>query len=175
MSQRLFYSAGLAVYITLGVKGHHLPLTKAQIGRCGELFVQYALLLRRIESAPMTTDTGIDLVAYSSQTLRPHTIQVKTNLQPKPSGGKGKDLLDWWLPHHSPAQLIALVDLSLERVWMFKTEEIDSIAQQKSPHKYHLYMYTDSTHVPKKKDRRAHVHEFDDFLLEARAHSLFDA
>ena len=38
----------------------------------------------------MTTDSGIDLVAYASTTAIPHTIQVKTNLKPKPGGGKGK-------------------------------------------------------------------------------------
>lgn len=43
-------------------------LRTAQIGRCGELLVQYLLLLRGIESAPMTTDSGIDLVAYAAKT-----------------------------------------------------------------------------------------------------------
>ena len=39
-------------------------LTTQQRGRCGELLVQYILLKHGIESAPLTTDTGIDLVAY---------------------------------------------------------------------------------------------------------------
>ena len=39
-------------------------LATQQIGRCGELLVQYILLKHRIESAPLTTDVGIDLVAY---------------------------------------------------------------------------------------------------------------
>ena len=42
-----------------------MKLKTAQIGRCGELFVQYQLLLRGIESAPMSTDAGVDLVAYA--------------------------------------------------------------------------------------------------------------
>jgi hypothetical protein len=42
-----------------------MKLTTAQIGRAGELLVQEQLLLHGIESAPLTTDTGIDLVAYS--------------------------------------------------------------------------------------------------------------
>ena len=92
--------------------GDELALSKAQIGRCGELLVQYRLLRRRIESAPMTTDAGIDLVAYSPNSVRPVTIQVKTNLQPKPGGGRGKLALDWWISEASPAELVALVDLA---------------------------------------------------------------
>jgi len=38
-----------------------IKLTTAQIGRAGELLVQQRLLLFGIESAPLTTDTGIDL------------------------------------------------------------------------------------------------------------------
>lgn len=37
--------------------------TKSQIGRCGELLVQYHLLKLGIESAPMTTDSGVDRLA----------------------------------------------------------------------------------------------------------------
>ena len=66
-----------------------MKLTKAQIGRCGELLVQYALLSRGVESAPMSTDTGIDLVAFFPASKLPATIQVKTNHAAKPSGGKG--------------------------------------------------------------------------------------
>jgi hypothetical protein len=40
-------------------------LTSLQIGRCGELLVQHRLLKLGIESAALTTDTGIDLVAYA--------------------------------------------------------------------------------------------------------------
>ena len=74
--------------------------------------VQYLLLLRGIESAPMTTDSGIDLVVYSPTTAMPATIQVKTNLRAKPGGGKDKLALDWWLPEHSALPNLSLVDLS---------------------------------------------------------------
>ena len=63
--------------------------------------MQFQLLMHGIESAPLTTDSGIDLVAYAPKGARPVTIQVKTNLKPKPSGGKGKDALDWWVDHTS--------------------------------------------------------------------------
>jgi len=123
----------------------------------------------------MSTDTGIDLVAYSSKTRLPQTIQVKANLKSKPGGGKGKAALDWWLPHECPAQLIALVDLSSQRIWLFKTTEIPRIAQQRSKTKFHIYMFTDPTHRPIKANRLAHAHEFGGYLIENRAHELFDA
>jgi len=44
-------------------------LATQQIGRCGELLVQYILLKHRIESAPLTTDVGIDLVAYPGRVV----------------------------------------------------------------------------------------------------------
>jgi hypothetical protein len=118
-------------------------LSTAQIGRCGELLLQFQLLQYGIDSAPMSTDAGIDLVAYSPTTKQPITIQVKTNLKPKPGGGKGKAALDWWIPEDTPAQLIALGDLSTQRFWLFTTQEIESVAQQKSSSRYHVYMYTD--------------------------------
>lgn len=150
-----------------------MQLSKAQIGRCGELLVQYALLTRGIESAPMSTDTGIDLVAYSPITQEPSTIQVKTNLQAKPGGGGGKAALDWWVPHESPAQLIALVDMSSPRIWLLRTLEMPLVAQQRSSTKFHIYMYTDPTHRPRKVGRLAHAYEFGHFLLENRVHELF--
>ena len=67
----------------------HKKLTTQQIGRLGELLVQYELLRNGIESAPITTDAGVDLVAYSEIRGRSFTIQVKTNLAPKPGGGEG--------------------------------------------------------------------------------------
>jgi hypothetical protein len=61
-----------------------VTLSTAQIGKCGEMLVQYRLLLLAIESAPMSTDTGIDLVLYSPECASATTVQVKTNLRPKP-------------------------------------------------------------------------------------------
>ncbi len=150
-----------------------LALQNAQVGRCGELLVQYCLLLRGIESAPMTTDSGIDLVAYASTTAIPHTIQVKTNLKPKPGGGKGKPALDWWIEEETPAQLIAFVDLSEERIWLFKREELAEISQQKSSGRFHFYMYVDPSTKANKPDRRVHVHEYESHRLENRAHVIF--
>jgi hypothetical protein len=95
-----------------------MALSTAQIGKCAELLVQYRLLLLGIESAPMGSDTGVDLVAYSPRLAQAITIQVKTNLRAKLGGGKGKAALDWWVAESVPAVLVALVDLSTEKVWL---------------------------------------------------------
>ena len=156
-------------------KGMKLPakLKPAQIGRCGELLVQYFLLLRGIESAPLTTDSGIDLVAYSLATGTPRTIQVKTNLAPKPGGGKGKLALDWWVEHKSPAQLVAIVDLSQQRVWLLEAMEFSSLAQQKSAKGFHLYFYLDSANKLSTAGKPIHISLFNQFLLENRVGDLF--
>jgi hypothetical protein len=148
-------------------------LTTAQIGKCGKILVQYRLLLLGIESAPMSTDTGVDLVAYSPNRQSAYTIQVKTNLKPKPGGGSGKSALDWWVPETSPAQFVALVDLSNERVWLLSHAELLTHAQQRSTGRAHIYMYTDPSARPRKTDRFSHQWEFEGFLLANRVHSAF--
>ena len=52
------------------------------IGAAGELFVQYKLIKRGIDSARLTTDSGIDLVMYIPGTIEAHTIQVKSIIRP---------------------------------------------------------------------------------------------
>lgn len=146
----------------------------AQIGKCGELLVQYQLLLREIESAPLTTDSGVDLVAYSPRNARPITVQVKTNLRAKPAGGKGKEVLDWWIPVDSPAHYVALVDLSSQRIWLLSQAEVAKLAQQTSSGGHHLGMYVDPTAKPKKTEHLAHSYEFEKYLLQNRVHEVFD-
>jgi hypothetical protein len=152
-----------------------MRLSTAQIGKCGELLVQYRLLLLGIESAPMSTDSGIDLVAYAPSRKHPATIQIKTNLKPKPGGGKGKLTIDWWLPENSPAELVAFVNLETQAIWIMSHTEVQKYAQQHSGGKYHLYMYTDTAASPKKNDRPVHAYEFEAFRLENRVNKLFGA
>lgn len=150
-----------------------MKLTTSQIGKSGELLVQLKLLLYGIESSPLTTDSGIDLVAYSRKKAEAITIQVKTNLKPKPSGGKGKLSLGWWLPEQSIADLYALVDLDKYRVWLFKSSEVSSIAQQNPKGRLHLIMKTDPTVKDRRDNKPVHDHEFGSYLLENCVHKLF--
>lgn len=150
-----------------------MELSKAQIGKCGELLVQYRFLLCGIESAPMSTDTGVDLVAFSPKDGCARTIQVKSNHKAKPGGGSGKAALDWWLREDAPAELVDFVDLASEQVWLMTHSEVGEPAQQHSGGRFHLYMYTNPTVQPRKKDRLSHQWEFQRFLLENHVHDTF--
>jgi hypothetical protein len=118
-------------------------LSTQQIGRLGELLVMFELLSHGIESAPMTTDSGVDLVAYSPANGSAVTIQVKTNLKPKPAGGKGAAAIDWRVSHDCPAQWFALVDLASRKIWLFTKAEFSMVAQQATSGGSHLYIYTE--------------------------------
>ena len=134
--------------------------------------MQYELLRYGIESAPMTTDTGVDLVAYSDTRGCSFTIQVKTNLAPKPGGGKGAPAIDWWVSEDCPAGIYAFADVSTRRVWLFTKEELASAAQQRSNGRLHFYMSTnpdeESLAYARHGDKR-----FSQFLFENRVFFLF--
>ena len=148
-------------------------LSTQQIGKLGELLVQYRLLLIGIESAHLTTDSGIDLVAYSHSRKEAITIQVKTNLKPKPGGGKGKLALDWWVPDNSPAEIFALVDLSENRIWVFTRDEMKAKAQQQPEGRLHFYIHTEQKVKRRKDAPAASLQDFENFLLENRVGTLF--
>lgn len=148
-------------------------LSTQQIGKLGELLVQYRLLAIGVESAYLTTDAGIDLVAYSHRQEKAITIQVKSNLKPKPGGGKGKLGLDWWVPDNSPAELFALVAISEERIWIFTHEEMKAKAQQQPKGRLHFYIHTEQNVKRRKDAPAASLQDFEVFLLENRIGSLF--
>jgi hypothetical protein len=149
-----------------------MEISKAQIGKAGELLVQLKLLLYGIESAPLTTDSGIDLVAYSSRQQDAITIQVKSNLKAKPGGGKGKLAIDWWAPEDSPAKIFAFVDLERTRVWLIKTSELAQLAQQNPKGRYHFFMSVDPTAKSRRDGKPSHDYEFEKYLLENRVHKI---
>ena len=144
----------------------------AQIGKAGELLVQLRLLMAGIDSSPMTTDAGVDLVAYSPGKRRAKTIQVKTNKKAKPGGGKGKLALDWWIPDSSPAQYFALVDLRSSRIWLLTMAELRRLAQQHPPGRYHIYMYVEATTHRLRTGKRMTDTQFSAYLLESRLREL---
>jgi hypothetical protein len=142
----------------------------SQIGAAGVLLIQYKLIKNGIESAPMTTDDGVDLVAYSSASGQAVTIQVKANLRPKRAGGRGALCLDWWLSEKNQAELIGLADLSTDAAWLFTRDEFRQCAQQRSNGRIHFYFYTDPTY---KARAGSSVSEFERFRLENRLPDLF--
>ncbi len=146
--------------------------TTQHIGSAGELLVQYKLLKFGIDSAAMTTDSGVDLVAYSPKTNRAYTIQVKTKERPTQGGGKGKLALDWNLRDSSPAELVAVTDLSEDRVWLFTHAEFQRYAQQHSEKGIlKLYMYVDESVNTRKE--MAMMSQFEQFQIENRVITFF--
>jgi hypothetical protein len=145
-------------------------LRTTQIGASGVLLIQYRLLKYGIESAPMTTDAGIDLVIYSPKLEKAVTVQVKTCLQPKAAGGKGKSQLDWWLPLKNTAELIGLVDLQSEQTWIFRKKEFEGKAQQRTEDRLHLYFYVDPDYPARD---GCHERDFKPFKIEHRIFNLF--
>jgi hypothetical protein len=109
----------------------------------------------------MTTDYGIDLVAYSAKGNKALTIQVKTNQQPKPGGGKGRPSIDWWVPQNSDAELFTFVDLSQQLIRVIKNKEMDSLAQQKPSGRYNLFMVLDPEAKDRKDKKKFRLFEFE--------------
>lgn len=146
--------------------------TTQHIGAAGELLVQYKLLKFGIDSAAMTTDSGIDLVAYSPKTSRAYTIQVKSKDAPRKAGGKGKSALSWDLKVSNKAELVAIADLSTDSVWLFTHAEFEKYAQQLSPTGLlKLYMYVDES--VNTKQQMAMMSQFETFRLENRVVTFF--
>jgi len=143
-----------------------------QIGRCGELLLQYKLLLLGIESSRMTTGSGIDLVAYSSRNRKAYTVQVKTNENPTPSGENGKLSLGWWVPEDCPTDLVAFVDLASSSVWLFSTGEISKYSQKRYRGRHQFHFYVDPT-VDIRAGQLTHQVHFDEFVVEKRAQVFF--
>ena len=93
-------------------------ITSDQVGKCGELFVQYHLLKEGIDSPPMTTDPGIDLVTFSAGKVA--TIQVKTSTHRSDSTNSW---VEWAVPNTCPASHVAIVDLEADAGWILPTAE----------------------------------------------------
>jgi hypothetical protein len=148
-------------------------IPKNMIGFSGKYFAQ-AMLIR--EGLPtMQGKEGIDLLVRLTKPRRQFSIFVVTNLHPKRAGGKGKEALDWWIPESVDTDIIACVDLSQLRIWLFEREELPKLAQQKTASKYHLYMYTEKEVALRGKQSMKFDYEFEGYRLENRVYrGLFE-
>lgn len=141
---------------------------KATIGQSGK-YLTLSLLLR--EGIPtVEAKNGIDLSVSLTKPRRSFGILVVSNLRPKKVGGQGKMALDWWVPKSTTADIIACVDLSTLRVWLFDKEEFKKLAQQKTSSKYHLYMYTEKNVALRKSKEFKFDYEFESFRLENKVY-----
>lgn len=148
------------------------PQSTQQIGQLGELLVQFKLLRFGIESARMTTDSGVDLVAYGPNG-KAKTIQIKANLKPRPGGGNGRPALSWWVPDDCRAELFAFVNVESQAVWLMRRSQFNRLAQQHSSGRRQLYMFVESDRGPSRGKIRAEVELYDRFLIERVARKLF--
>lgn len=126
---------------------HHEPMTRTSlhVGAAGELLVQFRLLRRGIDSARLTTDVGVDLVAYPPGAERAVTVQVKTLERPTPAGGKGPLTTGVVFPRDCPAEYLAVVRLSDEDVWLFPIDDALRLSKQATPR---LYWFLDPATAP---------------------------
>ena len=87
-------------------------------------------------------------------------------------GGRGALALDWWVSEASPADLVALVDLDTESVWLFSHAELDALAQQRSSGRLHLYFYLDAQVRTRKAN--GHASDFERYRLQHRVAEFFE-
>jgi len=89
----------------------------------------------------MTTDTGVDLVAYWDGVAT--TVQVKTAAKFRPSGGKGKPSSSWWVSDSKHVDYVSFALLEELRIWVLSWRDVRSMAVQHPPGRYHLGFYRD--------------------------------
>ena len=96
-----------------------------RIGRRGELLVQSRLLPHGIDSAPMTVDKGVDLIAFrmGSDNKVTESLSIQVKATAKLWDGR---CYSWGMPQKSPADIIAFVavDKIPERIWLFKYADL---------------------------------------------------
>jgi len=144
------------------------------IGAAGELLVQYRLVKLGIDTARLTTDSGVDLVAYAPGSASAVTIQVKTQTAPSPAGGKGALSVGVFFPDDLRAQLLAVAVLSSDAVWLFTRDEARELAQQHSARGVRqLYWYVDERPGRAGAPAPRHAGDMDPFVLERRVTDLF--
>lgn len=149
-------------------------VTTQHIGAAGELLVQYRLLKLGIDSARMTTDSGIDLVVYSPRRAEAVTVQVKTQTVPSPSGGKGAMSVGFYFPDDLRAEFLALALLSTDQVWLFTRDEARELAQQHNAKgNRQLYWYMQQRPGRGAGQAPLHAGDVEQYLLEGRTAALF--
>lgn len=148
-------------------------MSTQHIGAAGEILVTYRLLKHEVDSARLTTDSGVDLVAYSPVDGQATTIQVKTVRNASPAGGRAgaPPAVGWWFPHDTKAQLLALVLLETDDVWLLTLGEARDLAQQHNDRGMRqLYWYSDPARVPSGARQRS---DLEPFIFERRIRELF--
>ena len=147
-----------------------VKLTTQQIGRCGELLVQYILLKHGVESAQLTTDPGIDLVAFRDIKQKPVTIQVKTcSPRSEPKDPMDSKWLEWWVSDKCPADYVAAVDFEHQKFWLLNTGEFRQRGAR-SGEGHRLWWYIPGHECGNTKKREK---EFKEYEMDAAIPNIF--
>ena len=142
-----------------------------QIGKCGELLIQYELLKRGVESAPLTTDTGVDLVAFRDVRQKPVTIQVKTTTAP--SDPPGIKWVRWDVAANCPAEYVALVDLYRNKSWLISTEDLWKIAERPPDKDCYLWWYVPEYETKRGRRPAMNEEQFKEYEMDAAISKVF--
>ncbi len=115
------------------------------IGSAGELLVQYKLLKLGIDSARLTTDSGIDLAMYVPGTREAITVQVKATWGTSVDKASGRPWLVFpAFPADWKAQYLATVDLSRDAAWLFPIPRAEQVGRlNKAGTEFLLWWYMD--------------------------------
>ena len=146
-------------------------LSTQQVGRCGEVLVQFELLKHGIDSAPMTTDVGIDLVALNPKTKDYVTIQVKTSSSYEDGTSRW---VDWNMRKTCIAEYVATVDLKRNKIWMFTKEKFEVISTRTGKESRRLWWYIPG-HRPKTSTLSRFEEHFKKDDIESVIPVLFDS
>ena len=124
-----------------------------QIGKCGELLVQYRLLTWGINTSSLTVDVGVDLVAFDDAGQKIVKIQVKTTQIKKDSW------VEWSVEKNTSADYIACVDITRERFWLIKKEDFEKAVS--AGHNWSLWWY-----LPGKRGEKARARVEEEFAKD---------
>lgn len=79
--------------------------------------------------------------------------------------------LDWTLRRTSPAEMVGLVNLDRDQIWMFKRQEFAELAMQETDRNWHFGFYVEPEYFPTRTN--SHEREFESFRIERRMAELF--
>ncbi|MBI2172094.1 MAG: hypothetical protein HYU30_08780 [Chloroflexi bacterium] len=136
-------------------------MNPAQTGAYGQLLVQIKLLRLGIDSARMTTDYGVDLVAFDPETKRRFTIQVKAGRH----RGKVDKWVEWSTTKELVADYIALVDIQRDMAWLFSKDTFIRISTNIGNMGRRLWWYP-LGHVPERTTLKRREEDFEKNTVE---------
>lgn len=130
----------------------------------GKYLVQYKLSRLGIQSSKVDIDSSVDIIAFSSESNRWLRIKVETAEKPDGVSDQDRQSLKWKVSNGADVDVIALADVSKDKLWLFKKSEFKRHARQYKTHdtlQFNLY------------DDHLLANRYADFLVENKGEVLF--